>query len=84
MLLQLFTLLMHVGSIRSPTASLGARIYETGGAGSPDATRQLGFASVSPTSVRFSRGWEAETLHRSLDFFKEPPRGTFGPCRAFL
>ena len=68
MLLQLFTLLMHVGSISSPAASLGARIRETVDAGSPDASHRLGFASVSPTSVRFSRGREAETLHRSLDF----------------
>ena len=59
MLLYLCTVLMHVGSLSSPAASLGARIYETVGASSPDATRQLGFASVSPTSVRFSRGREA-------------------------
>ena len=68
MLLHVCTVLMHVGSISSPAASLGARIYETGGASSPDATRQIGFASVSPTSVRFSRGREAGTLPRSLDF----------------
>ena len=66
--LQLFTLLMYVGPISSSAALLGARIHETVGAGSPDATRQLGFASVSPTSVRFSRGRAAKTLPRSLDF----------------
>ena len=68
MLLHLCTVLMHVGSISSPAASLGARIRETVDAGSPDASHRLGFASVSPTSVRFSRGRAAETLPRSLDF----------------
>ena len=68
MLLQLSTVLMYVGSISSPAASLGARIRETVDAGSPDASHRLGFASVSPTSVRFSSGRSAETLPRSLDF----------------
>ena len=74
MLLHLCTVLMHLGSISSPAASLGARIRETVDAGSPDATHRLGVASVSPTSVRLSGGRSAETLPRSLDFsFRSHP-----------
>ena len=74
MLLQLVTLLMHVGAISTSAASPGSRIRETVDAGSPDAAHRFGFASVRPTSVRISRGRAAETLPRSLDFsFRSHP-----------
>ena len=68
MLLQLFTVLMHVSSFCTSAASPGARIRETVDAGSSDAAHRFGVQSVSPTSVRYSSGRSAETLPRSLDF----------------
>ena len=64
----IFTVLMHVCAVSSPTASSGARRSEVHSAGSPDATHRLSVASVSPTSVRFAGRRETETLYRSMDF----------------
>ena len=68
MLLQVFTVLMHVSSFCTSAASPGARIRETVDAGSSDAAHRFGVQGVSPTSVRHSSGRSAETLPRSLDF----------------
>ena len=64
----LFTVLMHVCVVSSPTASSGARRSEVHSAGSPDATHRLSVASVSRTSIRFAGRRETEKLHRSMDF----------------
>ena len=64
----IFTVLMHVCAVSSPTASSGARRSEVHSAGSPDATHRLSVASVSPTSIRFAGRRETETLYRSMDF----------------
>ena len=64
----IFTVMMHVCVVSSPTASSGARRSEVHSVGSPDATHRLSVASVSPTSVRFAGRRETETLYRSMDF----------------
>ena len=77
----IFTVLMHVCVVSSPTASSGARRSEVHSVVSPDATHRLSVASVSPTSIRFAGRRETETLYRGMGFSARPLSGIGTRCR---